>query len=115
MLLAQAQEARAELDEEQLAFLVDSKEKVDSGTNAYTLTTNAIFQIDGVDSFDLDYDEVSTTQASFMENLSDYGSDILSGVPNYNTYHDNTMFEQNVQEMQDCEQPAFVDYLNIEF
>ncbi|GJZ95725.1 hypothetical protein Tco_0668059 [Tanacetum coccineum] len=39
---------------------------------------NAIFQTDGIDSFDSDCDEVPATQASFMDNLFDYGSDVLS-------------------------------------
>ncbi|GKF19351.1 hypothetical protein Tco_0067989 [Tanacetum coccineum] len=43
MLLAQAQEARVALDEEQLAFLADTWERVDSGPDAQALTTTAIF------------------------------------------------------------------------
>nr|GFA55535.1 hypothetical protein [Tanacetum cinerariifolium] len=50
-----------------------------------------------------------------MANLSNHNSNIDSKVPTYNTYHDNHMFEQNVQEMQDCEQQALVDDSNEEF
>ncbi|GJY33960.1 hypothetical protein Tco_0418429 [Tanacetum coccineum] len=108
-------EARVELDAEQLALLVDARKSVDSRIDAYTLTTNDIFQTDGIKSFDSDYDKVPAAQATFMANLSYYGSDVLSEVPNCKTYHDNTVFEQNVQKMHDCEQPAFVDDSNIEF
>ncbi|GJX85567.1 hypothetical protein Tco_0336341 [Tanacetum coccineum] len=108
-------EARVELDAEQLALLVDARKSVDSRIDAYTLTTNDIFQTDGIKSFDSNCDEVHVTQATFVANLSYYGSDVLSEVPNCKTYHDNTVFEQNVQKMQDCEQAAFVDDSNIEF
>nr|GEU89760.1 hypothetical protein [Tanacetum cinerariifolium] len=96
MLLSQVQETWIALNEEQLSFLADTGERVDSGIDAYTLTTNAIFQTNGIDSFDSDCNEVPAAQTSFMANLSDYDSDVLSEIPNYNTYHDNTVFEQNV-------------------
>ncbi|GKG31037.1 hypothetical protein Tco_0423525, partial [Tanacetum coccineum] len=59
---------------------------------------NVIFQTDSIDAFDSDCDEASTASVVFMANLC-IGSDVLSEVPTYNTYHDNTVFEQNVQEM----------------
>ncbi|GKA22057.1 hypothetical protein Tco_0708019 [Tanacetum coccineum] len=43
MLLAQAQEAWVILDEEQLAFLADTWDIVDSGPDTQTLPTTAIF------------------------------------------------------------------------
>ncbi|GJX59294.1 hypothetical protein Tco_0290684 [Tanacetum coccineum] len=61
MLLAQAQEAKVVLDEEQLAFLADTGERVDSGIDARALTTTAIFQIDDLDAFDSDCDEACNT------------------------------------------------------
>ncbi|GJT77738.1 hypothetical protein Tco_1044463 [Tanacetum coccineum] len=48
-----------------------------------------------------------------MANLSTYGLDVLSEVPNYDTYHDNIMFEQSVQEMS-SEQPVIGKDSNIE-
>ncbi|GKB42446.1 hypothetical protein Tco_0887388 [Tanacetum coccineum] len=69
---------------------------------------------DGIDTFDSDCDEVPVAQATFMDNLLSYDSDVLSEVSNYNTYHDNTVLEQNVQEMQYSEQPVIDDYSNIE-
>ncbi|GJZ83986.1 hypothetical protein Tco_0649159 [Tanacetum coccineum] len=94
MLLAQVQDARIALSKEQLAILADTGDKVDSSP---------------------DCDEVPTAQASFMANFSNHNLDVISEVPTYNTNHDNHVFEQNVQEMQDYEQQAFVDDSNDEF
>ncbi|GJR93140.1 hypothetical protein Tco_0265314 [Tanacetum coccineum] len=85
-----AQEAGVALNEEQLIFLADTRERVDSGTDARTLTTTTIFQSYDINAFDSDCDEAHAAQATFMANLSAYGSDVLSEVPNYDTYHDNT-------------------------
>ncbi|GJZ81566.1 integrase, catalytic region, zinc finger, CCHC-type containing protein [Tanacetum coccineum] len=85
MQLAQAQEARVALDEEHIAFLEDKGKRVNSDPAAQALTTNVIFKTD----------------------------DVLSEVPNYNTFHDNIVFEHNVQEMQYSEQPVIDDDLNI--
>nr|GEY40503.1 hypothetical protein [Tanacetum cinerariifolium] len=49
-----------------------------------------------------------------MANLSSYGSDVLSEIPNYDTYHNNTMFEQSVQEMGYSEHPVIDDDSNID-
>ncbi|GKB09893.1 hypothetical protein Tco_0843816 [Tanacetum coccineum] len=57
MLLAQAQEVGVALDEEQLAFLADTRERVDSDPNAQALTTTTIFQTDDLDAFDSDCDD----------------------------------------------------------
>ncbi|GKB11785.1 hypothetical protein Tco_0845708 [Tanacetum coccineum] len=73
MLLAQAQEAEVALDEEQHEFLADTGERVDSAP---------------------------TTSAVFMANLSTYDSDVLSEVQNYDTYQDNNVIDQSVQETQ---------------
>ncbi|GJT43403.1 hypothetical protein Tco_0952118 [Tanacetum coccineum] len=56
-----------QLSKEQLAILADTGDIVDSSPCAYIMTNNAIFQSDGIDSFDSDYDEVSTAQATFMD------------------------------------------------
>ncbi|GJX09364.1 hypothetical protein Tco_0199223 [Tanacetum coccineum] len=114
MLLVQAQEARVALDEEQLAFLANTGEKFDSGTNACALTTTAIFQIDDLDAFNTDCDDAPIASAVFMTNLTSYDSNVLSELPNYDTYHDNTVFEQSVQEMHYSKQPDFIDDSNIE-
>ncbi|GJV24039.1 hypothetical protein Tco_1376734 [Tanacetum coccineum] len=94
MLLAQVQDTGIALSKEQLAILADTGDKVDSSP---------------------DCDEVPTVQASFMANFSNHNLDVISEVPTYNTNHDNHVFEQNVQEMQDYEQQAFVDDSNDKF
>ncbi|GKA47661.1 retrovirus-related pol polyprotein from transposon TNT 1-94 [Tanacetum coccineum] len=114
MLLAQAQEARVILDEEQIAFLVDIWERVDSGPIVQALTTTAIFQTNDLNAFDLYCDEAPKTSAIFMANLTSYDSNVLFKVPNYDTYQDNNVIDQSVQEMQYFEQPVFINNLNID-
>ncbi|GKB78507.1 hypothetical protein Tco_0945402, partial [Tanacetum coccineum] len=45
---------------------------------AFTVTTNALFQADGVEVYDSDCDDVPNTQLSFMANISSFGLDVLS-------------------------------------
>ncbi|GJT50309.1 hypothetical protein Tco_0976466 [Tanacetum coccineum] len=91
--LAQDQEPGVDLNEEQIAFLEDKGENVNSNPAAQALTTNVIFQTYGIDAFDFKVNEAPTKSAAFMANLSDYGLDVLFDVPNYNIYHDNMVFE----------------------
>ncbi|GKA90346.1 hypothetical protein Tco_0812216 [Tanacetum coccineum] len=88
--------------------------KSDLGTDARALATTAIFQTDDLDAFDSDCDGAPTTSVVFMANLSTYDSDILYEVQNYDTYQDNNVIDQSVQEMHYYEQPVFVDDSNIE-
>nr|GEU83778.1 integrase, catalytic region, zinc finger, CCHC-type, peptidase aspartic, catalytic [Tanacetum cinerariifolium] len=80
ILLAQAQEARVILGEEQLAFLADTWERVDSGLDTQALTTIAVFQIDDLDAFDLNCDKAPSASVVLMDKLSAYDSDVLSEV-----------------------------------
>ncbi|GJX91346.1 hypothetical protein Tco_0344672 [Tanacetum coccineum] len=109
MMLAQVQEAMTDLSKEQLAILADTRDRVDSHLGAYKVTTNAIFQLDGIDLYDSDCDEVSTVQASFMASLSSYSSNVLSEKPHSETYQ-NDMANQSVQAMQNFEQTLVVDF-----
>ncbi|GKB59034.1 hypothetical protein Tco_0915220 [Tanacetum coccineum] len=77
MLLVQLQEARIQLSKDQLAILADTR-RIDFGPGAFTVTTNALFQPDGVEVYDSDCDDVPNTQLSFMANISSSGSDVLS-------------------------------------
>ncbi|GKE60026.1 hypothetical protein Tco_1510393, partial [Tanacetum coccineum] len=89
MLLAQAQEGRVVLNEEQQDFIDDNH----------------------VNAFDSNCDDDATTNAIFMANLSlvgsinddtvepYYDSDILFEVPNYDTYHDSDMLNSIIQEL----------------
>ncbi|GKD87330.1 hypothetical protein Tco_1358484, partial [Tanacetum coccineum] len=56
MLLAQALEARVILDEEELVFLANTRERADSGPYTQTFLTTAIFQTYDLDAFDSDCD-----------------------------------------------------------
>nr|GEX88143.1 hypothetical protein [Tanacetum cinerariifolium] len=59
-------------------ILQDLRERVDSSLDAQALTNTTIFQIDDIDAFDSDFDEISTARAVFMANLSTYDSNVLS-------------------------------------
>ncbi|GJZ30717.1 hypothetical protein Tco_0575764 [Tanacetum coccineum] len=78
MLLAQALESGMILDEEQLAFLVDPRDRVDSGLYTQTLPTTAIFYTDDLDAFDSDCDEAPSTSVVLMAKLYAYDLDVLS-------------------------------------
>ncbi|GKB19288.1 hypothetical protein Tco_0853211, partial [Tanacetum coccineum] len=72
----QAKAEGKELDEEQLAFLIDPG--VADGQVAQTITHNAGFQTDDLDAYDSDYDDISSVKAILMANLSSCDSDVLS-------------------------------------
>ncbi|GJU60681.1 hypothetical protein Tco_1238447 [Tanacetum coccineum] len=104
VLLVQAHAEGKELDEVQLAFLVDLR--VADGQVAQTITHNAAFQIDDLDAYDYDCDD---TKAILMANLLSCDSDALSGVQYSKTFQ-NDMMNQSVQELQYFEQTPIVDY-----
>ncbi|GJR86762.1 hypothetical protein Tco_0210773 [Tanacetum coccineum] len=113
MLLAQVQEAGIALSKEQLAILVDTGDRVDSLPYAHSLTTNPIFQPDGIDLYDSDCDDISTAKAVLMANLSSYGSNDLSEVSDSETYQ-NDMANHSVHAMQNFKQTPVVDFLDNE-
>ncbi|GJW91609.1 retrovirus-related pol polyprotein from transposon TNT 1-94, partial [Tanacetum coccineum] len=95
MLLMQAQENRAVLDEKQLLFIAGGQtntfdDDVDEApVQDLALNEDNVFQADQCDAFDSDVDEAPTAQTMFMANLSSadpiydkagpsYDSDILS-------------------------------------
>ncbi|GJU46682.1 retrovirus-related pol polyprotein from transposon TNT 1-94 [Tanacetum coccineum] len=85
-LCSQAQELGHVLDEEQLAFFVDPG--IPDGQAAQTtIPNNDAFQTEDLDAYDSNCDDVSTTQAILMANLSNYGSVVISEVPHSETYH----------------------------
>ncbi|GJX44664.1 retrovirus-related pol polyprotein from transposon TNT 1-94, partial [Tanacetum coccineum] len=107
-MLAEAHESGQILDEEQLAFFADSG--ILNGQAAQTIIpNNATFQTEDLDAYDTDCDDVSTTQAVLMANLSNYGSDVISEVPHSKPYH-NDMDNQSVHTMQDIKQTSVVDF-----
>nr|GEZ91978.1 hypothetical protein [Tanacetum cinerariifolium] len=83
-MLVEAQEARQILDEEQLAFLADLQ--IPAGQAQIIIPYNAAFQTEDLDTYDSDCDDLSNAQAVLMDNISKYGSDVISEVPNSETY-----------------------------
>ncbi|GJV91134.1 hypothetical protein Tco_1538947 [Tanacetum coccineum] len=75
-MLAEAQEARQILDEEQLVFLVDPGIPADQAQTI--IPHNASFQTEDLNTYDSDCDDLSTAQAVLMANISNYGSDVIS-------------------------------------
>ncbi|GJT64585.1 retrovirus-related pol polyprotein from transposon TNT 1-94 [Tanacetum coccineum] len=76
ILLVQAQESSQVLDEEKLAFLADLG-ILDGQAAQTTIPNNVAFQIEDLDAYDSDCDDVSTAKAVLMANLSNYGLDVL--------------------------------------
>ncbi|GJV97941.1 reverse transcriptase domain-containing protein [Tanacetum coccineum] len=75
-MLAEAQEARQILDEEQLAFLADPG--IPASQAQTVIPHNAAFQTEDLDTYDSDCDDLSNAQAVLMANISNYGSDVIS-------------------------------------
>ncbi|GKC92285.1 hypothetical protein Tco_1157727, partial [Tanacetum coccineum] len=75
---------------------------------------HAIFQTDDLDAFNSDCDEAPSPSTVLMAKLSAYDSDVLSEVPTHDTYLDNQVIDQSVQEMQYSEQPVFINDSNID-
>ncbi|GKE57083.1 hypothetical protein Tco_1496268, partial [Tanacetum coccineum] len=113
MLLAQLQEAGIQLSKDQLAILADTGERINFGLGAFTVTTNALFQADGVKVYDLDCDDVPNAEPSFMANISSYGSDALAKVHNPDNV-DNNIINHGVQVKLYFEQSSIVNHLETE-
>ncbi|GKB21143.1 hypothetical protein Tco_0855066 [Tanacetum coccineum] len=94
-------------DEEQLAFLADPG--IPASQAQTVIPHNAAFHTDDLDTFDSDCDDLSTAQAVLMANISNYGSDFNSEVPNSKTYL-NDMDNQSVHALQDFEQSPVIDF-----
>ncbi|GJT31230.1 gag-pol polyprotein [Tanacetum coccineum] len=111
-MLAEAHESGQILDEEQLAFLADPG-ITDCHDVQPTIIHNAAFQTDDLDAYDSDCDDISSAKAVLMVNLSNYDSDVLSEVLNFETYQ-NDMDNQSVQAMQHFKQTLVDNYLDNE-
>nr|GFB74889.1 hypothetical protein [Tanacetum cinerariifolium] len=82
-MLAEADEAREMLDEEQLVFLANLGILADQAQTI--IPHNAAFQTEDLDTYDSNYDDLSTAQVILMANISNYGYDVISEVPNSET------------------------------
>ncbi|GKB01478.1 hypothetical protein Tco_0829522 [Tanacetum coccineum] len=67
-------------------------------------------QTNVLDDYDSDCDDISSTKAVLMASLSSYGSDILSEVTQHDTYQNDDMLNQSVQETQYFKQ-SLIDYV----
>ncbi|GJU44051.1 hypothetical protein Tco_1201317 [Tanacetum coccineum] len=109
-MLAEAQEARQILDEEQLAFLADPG--IPDGKAAQTTIPNTTaFQTEDLDAYDSDCDDISNAKVVLMANLSSYSSDVISEVPHHKPYHTD-MDNQSVHAMQGFEQTPVADFID---
>ncbi|GJS62896.1 hypothetical protein Tco_0677460 [Tanacetum coccineum] len=113
MLLTQLQEAGIQLSKDQLTILADTKERIDYGPGAFTVTTNALFQADEVEVYDSDCDDVPNAQPSFMANISSYGLDALAEVHNPDNV-DNNMINHGVQVKLSSKQSSVVNHSETE-
>nr|GFB14622.1 hypothetical protein [Tanacetum cinerariifolium] len=75
--LVQAQANGQVLQEEELEFLADPG-TVELSSNQNVITTNAAYQVDDLDAYDSDCDEINSAKIALMANLSHYGSDNLA-------------------------------------
>ncbi|GJY51972.1 retrovirus-related pol polyprotein from transposon TNT 1-94 [Tanacetum coccineum] len=98
-MLAEALKSGVILDEEHMAFLADNGDTVTTGQESQGIPTPAIFQTNDMDAFDSDCDEAPYVSVVLMAKLSAYDLDVLSDVPTHNTYLDNQVIDQSVQEM----------------
>ncbi|GKB01417.1 retrovirus-related pol polyprotein from transposon TNT 1-94 [Tanacetum coccineum] len=125
MLLMQAQESGAVLDEEQSLFLAGEHvtnvdDDVDDSTeNDLALNVDHIFEADECDAFDSDVDEGPTSQTMFMANLTSedpiydeagtsYDSNNPFEVQDHDTFVDHMNEYHEVHEMQNDVQHNYV-------
>ncbi|GJR47134.1 hypothetical protein Tco_1315237 [Tanacetum coccineum] len=95
-------------------LLAQSLEARPKHSRLQDLNTTAIFQTDDLDAFNSDYDKAPSASEILMAKLSAYDSDVLSEVPNLDTYQSNNEIDQGVQKMQYFEQPPFINESDIE-
>nr|GEY06222.1 hypothetical protein [Tanacetum cinerariifolium] len=107
VLLVQAQENKQILHEEELAFLSDPG-IAEAQTIKNVITHNAVYQVDDLDAYDSDCDEINTAKVALMANLSYYGSDDLVEVHNQDNVTHNVI-NQVVQAMSLFEQSNIVN------
>nr|GEW27668.1 ribonuclease H-like domain-containing protein [Tanacetum cinerariifolium] len=72
------------------------------------IPNNTAFLTEDLDTYDSDIDDISNAKAVLMDNISSYGSDVISEVPHSETYL-NDMENQSVHAMQDFEQTLVKD------
>nr|GEY79698.1 hypothetical protein [Tanacetum cinerariifolium] len=106
VLLVEAQGSSKVLNEE--AFFADF-EVVEGPVTHMIYTHNAAYQVDDLDTYDSECNDISISKAVLMANLSSYGSDVLFKVPHSKNTH-NDMLNQSVQEISYFKQTHLVNY-----
>ncbi|GJY29977.1 retrovirus-related pol polyprotein from transposon TNT 1-94, partial [Tanacetum coccineum] len=97
VLLVEAQGSGKVLTEEELEILADPV--IPEGPVTQTvITNNAAYQVDDLNAYDSNCDDITTAKVALMANLSRYGSDILFEVP-YSEHTNNDMLNQTVQDI----------------
>nr|GFC19127.1 hypothetical protein [Tanacetum cinerariifolium] len=81
VLMVEAQANGQVLQEEELEFLADPGTP-ESSSNQIIVTNNAAYQVDDLDAYDSNCDELNSAKIALMANLSHYGSDNLVEVNN---------------------------------
>nr|GEY78881.1 integrase, catalytic region, zinc finger, CCHC-type, peptidase aspartic, catalytic [Tanacetum cinerariifolium] len=105
--LVQAQANGQILHEEELAFLADPG-IAEAQTTQNVIIHNAAYQVDDLDSYDSDCDEINSAKIAFMANLSHYGFDDLAEAHNQDNVTHNVT-NQAVQAMPLSEQSNIVN------
>ncbi|GJY50988.1 retrovirus-related pol polyprotein from transposon TNT 1-94 [Tanacetum coccineum] len=77
------------------------------------ITHNAAYQVDDLDAYDSDCDELNTAKVALMANLSHYGLNALAEVHNHDNVNNN-MINQAVQVMSSSEQSNVVNHSETE-
>nr|GEX65018.1 hypothetical protein [Tanacetum cinerariifolium] len=106
--LQQVQGRQISFATEELAFLADPGIAKGQATKT-VITHNAAYQADDLDAYDSDCDEFNTVKVALMENLSHYGTDVLTKVYNPDNI-DFNMINQSVQVMLSSEQSSVVNH-----
>nr|GEV40476.1 retrovirus-related Pol polyprotein from transposon TNT 1-94 [Tanacetum cinerariifolium] len=102
VLLVQAQPNGQVLQEEELEFLADPG-IAETLRTQYAVTNNAAYQVDDLDAYDSDCDELNSAKIALIANLSHYGSDNLEEVHNHDNVYNNVLY-QDVQATSTSEQ-----------
>nr|GEV40708.1 integrase, catalytic region, zinc finger, CCHC-type, peptidase aspartic, catalytic [Tanacetum cinerariifolium] len=84
--------------EEELDFLADPG-TAESATNQTVVTTNAAYQTDDLDAYDLDCDELNSAKVALMANLSHYDSDNLAEKKESRNIDRELALEKQVKEL----------------
>nr|GEW65147.1 hypothetical protein [Tanacetum cinerariifolium] len=91
VLLVQAQANGQILHEEELAFLADPGVLEGQATQT-VITYNVAYQVDDLDVYDSDCDELNTAKVALMANLFHYGQDVLAENSNSSAQQDALIF-----------------------